>query len=134
MIGEGGVDFANLTGVGVGAILLTLVFRTLWRQEGGWRAVLDSSREDAAAARADAAAARADAAQARTDASTARADAGEARRAERVCQRRMAELEVQISELRATGAANTARLDHIGGRRAGEAPNLDDPDDLTSAG
>ena len=127
MIGQDAVDFANLTGVGIGAILLALVFRTLWRQEGGWRAVLDSSREDAKVAREDAAAARADAAAARTDASSARADAGEARRAERECQRRVAQLEVQISEVRETSSSNTARLDHIGGRRAGEVPNLDEP-------
>lgn len=120
MIAEGSPDLANLTGVGIGAILLALVFRTLWRQEGGWRAVLDSSREDAKVARADAAAARADAAQ-------ARADAGEARGAERECQRRVAHLEVLIGEIRAANEQNTERLNNIGGRRAGEVPRIEDP-------
>lgn len=120
MIAETSPDLANLTGVGIGAILLALVFRTLWRQEGGWRAVLDSSREDAKVARADAAAARADAAQ-------ARADAGEARGAERECQRRVAHLEVLIGEIRATSEQNTERLNNIGGRRAGEVPRIEDP-------
>lgn len=127
MIAEASPDLANLTGVGIGAILLALVFRTLWRQEGGWRAVLDSSREDAKVARADAAAARADAAAARTEAAQARTDAGEARGAERECQRRVAHLEVLIGEIRATGEQNTERLNNIGGRRAGEVPRIEDP-------
>lgn len=127
MISADSIDFANLTGLGLGGVLLALVFRTLWRQEGGWRAVLDSSRTDAKQAREDASAARADASAARAEAAAARADAREARRAETECQRRVARLEEEIADVRATGAANTARLDNIGGRRAGEVPRLEGP-------
>lgn len=103
------IDFANLTGVGIGATLLALVFRTLWRQEGGWRAVLDSSRTDAKLAREDAAAARADAA-------AARLDARDARTAERDCKDRLSRLEEMILQ-------NTQRLDSI----SGEVPPIAGP-------
>lgn len=107
MIGEpGGFDFANLTGVGIGAVLLALVFRTLWRQEGGWRSVLTASREDAAQARTDAAAAR-------TDAAAARSDARDARAAERECQRKVARLQDQIDELREISSSSVGRLDRM---------------------
>jgi len=109
------IDFANLTGVGIGAVLLALVFRTLWRQEGGWRAVLDSSRSDAKVAREDSAAARA-------DASAARSEARDARLAERECQRRVARLEDMIGEIRSAGASNTSRLDDLDGTPSGEIP------------
>jgi len=120
MIGADSIDFANLTGVGIGAVLLALVFRTLWRQEGGWRAVLDSSREDAKQAREDASAARADAAAARTD-------AREARGAERECQRRLARLEDMVGEIRASSATNTRRLDQLDGTPSGEVPQIEGP-------
>lgn len=114
------LDLANLTGLGVGAVLLALVFRTLWRQEGGWRAVLTASREDAKTAREDAAAAR-------QDAAAARADAREARNAERECQRRVGRLEDQIAEIRATSSANTQRLDERDRHDSGEVPRTDPP-------
>lgn len=120
MIAADSVDFANLTGLGIGAVLLALVFRTLWRQEGGWRAVLDSSREDAKQAREDAAAARADAA-------AARLDAREARLAERECQRRVTRLEEMIADVRAAGAQNTHRLDTMDGTPSGEVPQIEGP-------
>lgn len=120
MIAADSIDFANLTGVGIGAVLLALVFRTLWRQEGGWRAVLDSSRTDAKQAREDASAARADAAAARTD-------AREARSAERECQRRLSRLEEMIGELRASSSSNTARLDVMDATPSGEVPRIDGP-------
>lgn len=118
MIAADSVDFANLTGLGIGAVLLALVFRTLWRQEGGWRAVLDSSRTDAKQAREDAAAARADAAAARTDAREARSN-------ERECHRRLARLEEVIGELRASSTSNTRRLDEIDATPSGEIPRID---------
>ena len=108
------IDFANLTGVGIGAVLLALVFRTLWRQEGGWRAVLDSSRDDARVAREDAAAAR-------EDAAAARVEAREARSNERECERRLARLEDLVGE-------NTRRLDTIDGTPSGEIPATPPPD------
>lgn len=120
MIAADSVDFANLTGLGIGAVLLALVFRTLWRQEGGWRAVLDSSRTDAKQAREDAAAARADAA-------AARLDAREARLAERECQRRVTRLEEMIADVRAAGAQNTHRLDTMDATPSGEVPQIDGP-------
>lgn len=120
MIAETSPDLANLTGVGIGAILLALVFRTLWRQEGGWRAVLDSSRTDAKQAREDASAARADAA-------AARLDAREARSNERECQRRLARLEDMVGEIRASSSSNTRRLDEIDGTPSGEVPRTEGP-------
>lgn len=120
MIAADSIDFANLTGVGIGAVLLALVFQTLWHQEGGWRAVLDSSRTDAKQAREDASAARADAA-------AARLDAREARSAERECQRRLARLEDMVGEIRAAGAQNTHRLDAIDGTPSGEVPQIEGP-------
>ena len=120
MIAADSIDFANLTGVGIGAVLLALVFRTLWRQEGGWRAVLDSSREDAKIARLDAAAAR-------EDASAARSEARQARSAERECQRRVSRLEEMIADVRAAGAHNTQRLDTLGASPSGEIPITGDP-------
>lgn len=118
MIAADSIDFANLTGVGIGAVLLALVFRTLWRQEGGWRAVLDSSRTDAKQAREDASAARADAAQARIEAREARSN-------ERECHRRLARLEEVIGELRASSTSNTHRLDVIDATPSGEIPRID---------
>lgn len=76
------LDLGNLTGISIGALLLALVFRTLWRQDGAWRNVLTASREDAAQARTEAQ-------EARTDAAAAREDARLARAAERECQRRL---------------------------------------------
>ena len=122
MIGAAGgeLDLANITGLGVGAVLLALVFRTLWRQEGGWRAVLTASREDAKQARDDAAAAR-------TDAAAARTDAREARNAERECQRRVSRLEDALAELRSTSTAHTARLDTMDASTSGEIPRTEGP-------
>lgn len=82
------LDPANVTGLSVGAVLLGLVFRTLWKQEGGWRAVLAATQADAATARTEAAAARADAAAARSDARLAR-------NSEQECRRRLSALEQQ---------------------------------------
>lgn len=110
-----GLDFANLTGLGVGAVLLALVFRTLWRQEGGWRSVLNASREDARLAREDAAAAR-------TDASAARSEARHARSAERECQRRVERLQEQLDSLTETTTRHTRRLDSLD---SGEHPTTD---------
>ena len=106
MIADDSLNFANLTGLGTGAVLLALVFRTLWRQEGGWRAVLDSSRSDAKLAREDAAAAR-------EDSAAARSEARQARNAERECQRRVSRLEGMIAELRTASDSNTSRLDDL---------------------
>lgn len=77
----------NLVGLGIGAVLLLLVFRTLWRQEDGWRHVLEAARQDAADARADAAAARADAAAARS--------------AEAECRAQMAKFAEELAQLKA---------------------------------
>jgi len=75
-----GVDVPNLGGLGIGAALLVLAVRVLFRQGDGWQDVLRSAREDAAAARADAAA---------------------AREAESECRRRLAHLETRIVDLEA---------------------------------
>ncbi len=112
------MDFANITGLGIGAVLLALVFRTLWRQEGGWRLVLNASREDAALAREDAAQARADAAHARADARLARGAEGE-------CRRRLERLDLQVAELLASTSSTRARLDVID---SGEHPITPAPD------
>ncbi len=80
-------DAPNLVGLGIGAVLLLLVFRTLWRQEDGWRHVLEAARQDAAAARQDAA--------------EARSDAAAARAAEADCHNQMAEMRIRISALEA---------------------------------
>lgn len=80
-------DAPNLVGLGIGAVLLLLVFRTLWRQEDGWRHVLEAARQDAAAAR--------------TDAAEARKDAAAARTAEAECHNQMAEMRIRISALEA---------------------------------
>lgn len=121
MIAGASIDFANLTGVGIGAVLLALVFRTLWRQEGGWRAVLDSSRDDAKIAREEAGAAR-------LDAAAARVEAREARGNERECQRRLARLEDQVGEIRTAQVSNMRRLDTLDpGSSSGEIPATDPP-------
>lgn len=109
------MDISNLTGLGVGAILLALVFRTLWKQEGGWRSVLTASRDDAAAARTDAATAR-------SDAAVARQDAREARSAEKECRSRLGRLQEQIDALTERQARTTRRLDSID---SGEHPTTD---------
>jgi len=83
----GDIDPLQVGSLGLGGVVLGLVFRTLWRQDAGWRSVLDAARTDAANARADAAAARADAAAARS--------------AESVCRVLIAELEARIRELEA---------------------------------
>lgn len=120
----GNLDTGNLAGLSIGAILLALTFRTLWRQEGGWRSVLTASREDATQARTDAAAARQDAAAARTDASAARAEAQTARNAERECQRRIASMQSQIDRLAERSTSNQDRLDRM--ESSGEHPVIDD--------
>lgn len=115
IIGETTIDLPNLTGLGVGAVLLALVFRTLWRQEGGWRSVLTASREDAAAARADAQTAR-------TDAAAARDDARQARSAEKECQRRLGRLQAQVDELTVQHSSTRRRVDELD---SGEHPTTD---------
>lgn len=99
-------DLTNPVSLGLGGILLVLVFRTLWKQEGGWRAVLTASRDDAAAARADAATARLDAAAARTDAAAMR-------QAESECRSRLAQLDMKVAQIAANSSKNTRRLDKI---------------------
>lgn len=108
-------DVGDLPLLGTGAIVMTLVFRTLWKQEGGWRAVLAATREDAKAARSeaksardDAATARNDAAAARKDAASARSDAHAARNAEIDCKRQLAAMDVRVTQ-------NTQRLDNLSG-------------------
>jgi hypothetical protein len=86
------LDAINLTGLSIGAVVLALVFRTLWKQEGGWRSVLNASREDAHAARLDAAAAR-------EDAGEARSDARQARLAEQECRVRLSRLEDRLDKM-----------------------------------
>jgi hypothetical protein len=99
-VGEGGAfELGNLTGIGLAGVLLALVFRTLWRQEGGWRSVLTASIGDATAARADAELAREDARAAREDARKAREDAERARDAEAECRRRVQSLQRQLDRL-----------------------------------
>lgn len=119
----GDFDTGNIAGLGIGAILLALTFRTLWRQEGGWRSVLTASREDATQARTDAAAARQDAAAARTDASAARAEAQVARNAEQECQRRLGAMQAQIDRLAERTTSNVNRIDRM---ESGEHPVVDD--------
>lgn len=76
----------NLTGLGIGAVVLAFVFRTLWRQDAGWSEIL--------------AGARADAEQARSDAAAARSDAAAARHAETECRRRLLALEEDVQMLK----------------------------------
>jgi hypothetical protein len=71
--------------LGAAGVLLTIIVRTLLRQENGWQSVLTAARQDAADARADAA--------------LARADAAIARAAEGECRRRLNALEARIREL-----------------------------------
>lgn len=78
--------------LGIGATVLAFVFRTLWKQDGGWERVLAATQASADAARADATAARADAAAARTDAAAAR-------NAETECRRRLDELTARVRDL-----------------------------------
>lgn len=106
-------DLGGLGGLGVGTALMAFVFRTLWRQEGGWRSVLNASREDAAEARKEASEARKEASLARTDAAGAREDARIARRAETECQRRLARLDIAVAELVERSTSNSHRLDAV---------------------
>ena len=120
MIFADAADYGNWTGLGIGGLVVGLVFRTLWKQEGGWRSVLTASRDDAATARTDAATARTDAATARTDASTARADAqaaradaATARAAEYKCIERLTALDLKVAAIATTASDNKDRLDVI---------------------
>jgi len=101
-VAAGDLDPQQLVSLGLGGTVLAFVFRTLWRQDTGWRSVLD-------AARADATAARTDAANAREDAAAARADAAAARSAESMCRVLIAELEARIRE-DMTALAEISRL------------------------
>jgi len=75
------IDLTGLTGLGTGAVILVLIFRTLWRTDDSWNRLLDAERRRAEDSTEDAEAARADAAAARQDAAYARAEASEARQA-----------------------------------------------------
>ncbi len=107
------LDAVNITGVGLGAVLLALVFRTLWKQEDGWRGVLQAARDDASSSRAEASAARADASAARQDAAAARADAWEARKAEESCRRRLDLLSEKLQIVQESTHRNSKRLDDL---------------------
>lgn len=123
------LDPTNLTGLGIGAILLALVFRTLWKQEGGWRAILEAARADAKQARTDAADARTDAAEARADARAARADAAEARNAEARCQADLGKIARRFDDLlEASEKRTTRRVAHLEELTSGEIPRTDPPD------
>lgn len=117
------LDLGNITGLSIGALLLALVFRTLWQQDGAWRSVLTASREDAAQARKEAA-------EARTDAAAAREDARVARNAERECQRRLAKLEDRLEQVRSDAGAAIDRVArkvdelHPDGPISGEIPTI----------
>lgn len=99
-------DLTGLTGLGTGAIILVLIFRTLWRTDDSWKALLDAERRRATEMTVDAAAARGDAAQAREDARHARADAADAREAARIAQRAFDHCEIEH-------AATRDRLDRL---------------------
>ena len=102
------IDLANLSGIGIGAVLLALVFRTFWKQEGGWRAVLTASRDDAASARADALA--------------LRADVTAAREAERRCLDRLGQLERRLEALELDRERRDRDHDRDRERRRGNLP------------
>jgi len=68
----GAVDDLDLTPVipfGLGGLVVAFIFRTLWRQDSGWQALIVAERQTAADARNDAAAAREEAQRARQTAS-----------------------------------------------------------------
>lgn len=116
MIFSAELDPTNITGLGIGAVLLALVFRTLWKQEGGWRAILEAARMDAKEARADAATAR-------SDASAARADASLARTAEARCQSDLGKLARRFDELLEASERRThRRVQQLEQRHSGEIP------------
>lgn len=118
----GGADLGNWSGLGAGAVLLVLIFRTLWKLSTdsselarNYDAALDRAQHDAAEARTDAAQARLDAAKAAGAVVVAeRKVLDEQRRAveleatlrrERLeleidLRRQLAELEVEVARLR----------------------------------
>jgi hypothetical protein len=57
---------------GLAAVILVLMFRTLWRQDGSWKVLLEEERKAGDDARDDASTARAEARQARIEAHEAR--------------------------------------------------------------
>lgn len=63
----------NLVPVGTLGILITLLFRSLWRTDSSWRSLVTAEREAAQSARFDAETARADAAAARSETAHLRA-------------------------------------------------------------
>lgn len=93
------LDPQQWVSLGLGGAVLGFVFRTLWRQDVGWRSVLDAARADAADARADAA--------------SARADAAAARAAEAVCRVLISELEARIRELEARNDRHPEHPPHV---------------------
>ena len=77
----------NLTGLGIGAVVLAFVFRRLWRQDASWPGWLASAKHAAE--------------QARTDAAIARAEALASRESESECRRRLSALELAVEQLKA---------------------------------
>jgi hypothetical protein len=100
---------------GAAALLLGFLFRTLWRQDGSWKMLLDEERASAAVARseaesakdesrkasAEAAGARAEAAAAIAMAADAKVRAAKAELATEHCERDHAETRAQLDALRA---------------------------------
>lgn len=80
------IDVTGLAGISVATALLAFVFRTLWRQDSGWRSLLEQERQAAVEARKEADEAREEATQARKEAAEARAEAVKARAETLKCQ------------------------------------------------
>lgn len=102
------VDNFDLTGIGglsLGTLVFVFVFRTLWRQDGAWKKLLDEERTAGNEARADAAGARSD----------ARAAWGEARHARQATERCEKEHEATRADLDETNRQLDRLLAHLAG-------------------
>lgn len=108
------VDLTGLTGLGTGAVVLVLIFRTLWRTDDSWKALLDAERRRAEDSAHDAEAARADAATAREDAAVARSDAADARAAAKAAQKATLRCEEEHRKTAAEFGRLVAHLRNLG--------------------
>jgi len=118
------IDIPNLSGLGIGAVVLTLVFRTLWQQNDGWKSVLAGAIEEAKVARAEADAAREESRAAREDAGRAREAANHAREEAAAARLESVESRATESESRRLLAEFHARMDRYE-RQVGTLPPTD---------
>jgi len=114
-------DFTGIGGFSIAAGVLFYAFRTIWRQEAGWKSLIneeresrDEARHDAAEARTNAASAQAAAAEAHIAASAARLEAREARLATTKCEEEHEQTRLALAGAQAKLERIVQHLDRLG--------------------